>query len=124
MTDRPRVVFIGSPPVSVVSLEALHERFEVPLVVTQPDRRKGRGRHRLPTPVRARAEALGLEVLPAPDINAAEALSRIKGAKPDVLVVVSFGQMLGKRLLEVASLGCVNRLHGCLYFSPTVTWGV
>lgn len=110
MSDRLRVVFIGSPLVSVVSLEALAERFDVPLVVTQPDRRKGRGRHRLPTPVRARAEELGLDVLTAADINTPQVLSRIKSVSPDVQVVVSFGQILKRPALEAAPLGCVN-LH-------------
>lgn len=110
MSDRLRVVFIGSPLVSVVSLEALAERFDVPLVLTQPDRRKGRGRHRLPTPVRARAEELGLDVLAAADINTPEALCRIESASPDVQVLVSFGQILKRHVLEAAPLGCIN-LH-------------
>jgi len=110
VSDRLRIVFAGSPWVSVFSLDAMVGSFEVPLVVTQPDRRKGRGRHVLPTPVRARAVELGLEVLASGDINSQAAVSRIKAARPDALVVVSFGQILGRPLLEAAPLGCIN-LH-------------
>jgi methionyl-tRNA formyltransferase len=93
-----------------MSLEALAERFEIPLVVTQPDRRKGRGRKVLPTPVRRRAEELGLPVLPAQDVNSGEVVERIKAAAGDVLAVVSFGQVLKKAVLDVPPLGCLN-LH-------------
>ncbi len=110
MSGALRVVFAGSPEVSVVSLEELSNRFAVPLVVTQPARPKGRGRRPLPTPLHARAMELGLEVMTAADINAADSLERIRAAKPDIIVVVSFGQILKTSALKAAPLGCVN-LH-------------
>ncbi len=111
MSRKPlRVVFLGSPEPAVVSLNALAERFEIPLVVTQPDRRKGRGRKVLPTPVRRRAEELGLPVLAVRDVNGAEVVERIRAAGGDVLAVVSFGQILKKAVLAVPPLGCLN-LH-------------
>jgi len=105
-----RIVFMGSPGSAVPSLEAVAERFEVPLVLTQPDRPKGRGRKLRPTPVRWKAGELGLEVLQAADVNDPSSVEKIRAARPSAIVVVSFGQILRKPVLEAAPLGCTN-LH-------------
>lgn len=105
-----RVVFLGSPSVAVPALQAVSDRFVVPLVVTQPDRPKGRGRRVLPTAVKRRALELGLEVLSAPDANSHDALAAIRAARPDAIVVVSFGQMIRAALRRMVPQGCTN-LH-------------
>ena len=101
---------MGSPPIAVPALEALSRGFDVALVVTQPDRPKGRGRKVAPTAVHAKADELQVPVHPCSDVNAADCLAEIERARPDAVVVVSFGQMLKSKLLELPRLGCIN-LH-------------
>jgi len=99
---------MGSPALAVPSLVAAARSFDVALVVTQPDRPKGRGRVVSPTPVRQKASELGIEVLTTEDVNSDAATRRIALAKPDFIVVVSFGQILKKKVRAVAPLRCVN----------------
>lgn len=105
-----RVVFMGSPTVAVRSLEALVKRFDVPLVVTQPDRPSGRGRKLTPTPVHMRALELGIPVHATPDVNSEASIEAIRHAGASAIVVVSFGQILKKAALAAAPMGCLN-LH-------------
>lgn len=80
-----------------------------------------------PTAVRKKAGELGIDVLPAPNVNAASVLARIEAAAPDVIVVVSFGQMLRRTLLEIAPLGCVNlhfSLLPALRGAAPVAWAI
>jgi methionyl-tRNA formyltransferase len=106
--ERVRVVFMGSPWMAVPTLEAAAARADVALVVTQPDRPGGRGRRLQPTAVRAKAEALDLPVLAVEDVNAAAAIDAVRDARPDAIIVVSFGQMLKRRILSLPRLGCLN----------------
>ncbi|RME81939.1 MAG: methionyl-tRNA formyltransferase [Zetaproteobacteria bacterium] len=105
------VVFAGSPAFAVPSLEALcaHAEIEVVGVITQPDRPKGRGMRVHPTPVKARALDLGLEVRavahPGRDLDA---LSWLRAKCPDFLVVVAFGALLPKSWLEAPRIAPVN----------------
>lgn len=93
-----RLVFFGSPPDAVPALRALHAAgHEIPLVVTQADRRRGRGGALGPTPVKAAALELGLPVL-TPD-RAREVVDDVAGTHADVGVVVAFGQLLPPALL-------------------------
>lgn len=110
MKSRPRVIFAGSPEVAVASLEAVAQSYDVTLVVTQPDRRKGRGRHLHPTSVGERAHELGLDVLAVPNINRPDMVERLRACRADCIVVVSFGQMLTGSVLDLTPLGCIN-LH-------------
>ena len=107
-----RVVFAGSAEVSADLLEALYLAPGVKLVgvVTQPDRPRGRSQKFGPCPCKIRAEGLGLgNVVFTPEkINAPESLEQIAKMKPDVLVVVAYGQFLGTKLLNLPPLGCVN----------------
>lgn len=89
------------------------EGHEIPLVVSRPDRPSGRGRKILPTPVKSAAVALGLRVAQYEDVNAPEAVAEISFSKPDSVVVVAFGQILKKEILELPRYGCVN-LHASL----------
>jgi methionyl-tRNA formyltransferase len=110
-----RVVFFGTPEFAVPSLQALlRERFEVTLVVTQPDRPQGRSRSTLvPPPVKVAAQAAGLEVL-QPERPAGDVFRRaLEHHRPDVGVVVAYGHILRPEILAVPRLGMVN-VHASL----------
>lgn len=111
-----RIVFLGSPADAVPPLEAIVAAgHEVPLVVTQPDRRRARGRGSTPTPVRVAAEELGLRVA-APE-RAREVVDGIAALGADLGVVVAFGQILPTELLAAVPGGFVN-----LHFSLLPRW--
>ena len=108
-----KIVFMGSPDFAVPSLEALVEaRFDVRLVVTQPDRKAGRGRKLLPTAVKAAARQHGLPVL---DFGQGDrkVTAAVLAAKPDAVVVVAFGHILREPLLSTPPFGCIN-VHASL----------
>jgi len=86
-------------------------------VVTPPERRRGRGGAPTPTPPGAAAASLGIPVLATADVNAPEAVARLRAARPRLLVVVAFGQILRRAVREVAPLGVVN-----LHFSLLPRW--
>lgn len=108
-----RIVFMGTPEFAVPCLEVCHEMGEVVMVVTQPDRPKGRGKKLAPPPVKEKAESLGLEVFQPERIKQEEATAFIETLKPDLMIVVAYGQILSKRLLDIPTLGCVN-VHASL----------
>jgi methionyl-tRNA formyltransferase len=109
-----RIVFAGTPEVSVPTLEAcLDAGHDVVLVVTQPDRPSGRGRHILPSPVKAFAVERGLPVLQPTGINAPETLALVRRLQPDAIVVSAFGQKLSPALLATPRRGCFN-VHASL----------
>lgn len=109
MTDdaRRRVAFLGSGAFGVPTLEALGRRFEVPLVISQPDRPAGRGRRETPTPISARIlEDLdggmfaGTALLRTENANEAAIIEQIDHHRIDAMVVIAFGQKLGPGLLD------------------------
>ena len=107
-----RVVFLGSGQFAVPSLEALLAAgHDVSAVVTQPDKEKGRGRALAAPPVKPVALAHGLEVLQPRRIKAPEALEALRAREPEVQVVVAYGQILPRAVIDVAPRGTVN-VHG------------
>jgi methionyl-tRNA formyltransferase len=108
-----RVVFMGTPAFAVPSLHTLHRTQTVLGVVTQPDRPAGRGRKLVASPVKAAAAALGLPVLQPQRLREPEALARLTGWKPDLIVVAAFGQILKPVVLDLPPHGCVN-VHASL----------
>lgn len=110
---RPRVVFMGTPAFAVPALEAVAERCEVTMVVTQPDRPRGRGRQMAESEVAARARALGLPVLKPADMKSSEVRERLAAERADLFAVVAFGAILTPEVLALPRLGAVN-LHGSL----------
>ena len=109
-----RIVFAGTPAISVPTLEAcLDAGHDVVLVVTQPDRPSGRGRRILPSPVKAFAVERGLPVLQPTGINAPETLALVRRLQPDAIVVTAFGQKLSPALLATPRRGCFN-VHASL----------
>ncbi|MBI5444087.1 MAG: methionyl-tRNA formyltransferase [Deltaproteobacteria bacterium] len=108
------IVFLGSSEFAVPSLEALVAAGErVELVVTQPDRPGGRGRQPVPPPVKRAALALGLPIFQPERVNTEESLSRLRELRPELLVVVAYGQILRRALLDLPARGAVN-LHASL----------
>lgn len=105
-----RVVFMGSADVSSVMLEALLNApgIQVAGVVAQPDRPAGRHRQLTPCPGKQTAINNGLPVITPEKVNAAESLAQLSAWAPQVIAVVAYGQFLGKRLLDLPPLGCIN----------------
>lgn len=109
-----RVIFMGTPQFACPTLQRLIDRGdEIPAVVTQPDRPKGRGQKSVPPPVKELAERHGLPVLQPIKVRAPEFIDSVREMNPDVVVVVAFGQILPKALLEIPRYGCIN-VHASL----------
>jgi methionyl-tRNA formyltransferase len=106
---------MGSPEFALPTLDALVEsgRYRPVMVVTQPDRQRGRGRRTSPTPVKARASDLGIPVREMAKPNYAEVTQDITAIRPDAIVVVAFGIIIKRDLLELPTYGCVN-VHASL----------
>ncbi len=111
---RLKIVYMGTPEFSVPPLRALvGAGHEILGVVTQPDRRKGRGKTVIPPPVKEAALSLGLPVLQPIDPNAEAWVRWIGEGSPDVIVTAAFGRLLKEKLLTLPPLGCLN-LHASL----------
>jgi methionyl-tRNA formyltransferase len=109
-----RIVFMGTPEFACPTLRTLIERGEqVVAVVTQPDRPKGRGQQTLPPPVKLLAQEHGIPVLQPVKVRHPDAIEEIRLLSPDLIVVVAFGQILPKALLEIPARGCIN-VHASL----------
>ncbi len=109
-----RIMFMGTSVFAVPSLEALiASHHEVIGVVSQPDRPRGRGKHLQPTPVKEVAVRHGLEVLQFARIKDLEARQEISRLNPDLIVVVSYGQIIPMEILDIPKMGCVN-VHASL----------
>ena len=109
-----RIVFMGTPRFAAVSLEhLLRAKKEVSLVVSQPDRERGRGRRIEQTATKKVALEQGVDVAQPHSPNSSEFLESLRQIAPDLLVVVSYGHILKPALLDLPSAGCVN-LHPSL----------
>lgn len=108
-----RVIFMGTPEFAVPCLAALHETCEVIGVITQPDKPRGRGQKLVPSPVKAWAQAHDLPVYQPAKIKTEEFTVRLEEMKPDLMVVVAFGQILSQRILDIPPYGCIN-VHASL----------
>lgn len=108
-----RVVFMGTPDFSVPALENIAKRYEVVAVVTQQDRPKGRGHKMQYTPVKEKAIELEIPVYQPKRVKDPEFVNILKTLKPDVIVVIAFGQILSKEILELPKYGCIN-VHASL----------
>lgn len=109
-----RIAFMGSDAFAVPALRAIAGAgHEVVLVITNPDRRRGRSKQLLPTPVKELAEELGVAVHQPEKLRRADA-ARITESGADLGVVVAYGQFLGRRVREAPNLGYSINLHGSL----------
>ena len=105
---------MGTPDFSVGTLEALIEAgHEVVLAVTQPDKPKGRGKEMQFPPVKEAALRYGVEVYQPKRIRKDECVEKLRSYQADIMVVVAFGQILPKEILEMTPYGCVN-VHASL----------
>lgn len=109
-----RVVFMGTPDFSVPALKALVDGgHEVTAVITQPDKPKGRGKEVQMTPVKLAAMEYGIPVYQPVKIRDPEFIGRLKEIPADVYVVIAFGQILPKAVLDIPPCGCIN-IHASL----------
>lgn len=109
-----KIVFMGTPYFAVPTLKVLFERgYSIDLVITQKDKPKGRGKKVQYTPVKDEALNYGLEVYQPESINNEEAIEKIKAINPDFIIVVAYGQILKKEILEIPKYGCYN-VHASL----------
>lgn len=108
-----KFIFMGTPEFSVPILERLHKFGEVALVVSQEDKRKGRGKKFTKTPVKVKAEELGLEVYQPHDVNSEESIEKLREVQADIIVVVAYGQILKREILDLPKKYIVN-VHASL----------
>ncbi|GGE22476.1 methionyl-tRNA formyltransferase [Gemmobacter megaterium] len=108
-----RVVFMGTPEFSVPALNAVAAEHEVVAAYTQPPRPAGRGQQLRPSPVQARAEALGIPVRHPKSLRTPEAQADFAALNADVAVVVAYGLILPQVVLDAPRHGCLN-IHASL----------
>ncbi len=109
-----RIIFMGTPDFAASNLEALLEGPDkIVAVVTQPDKPKGRGKKLTPPPVKLLAKKVDIPVLQPTKIKTEEFHDQLAAYKPDLIVVIAYGRILPKALLDLPSLGCIN-LHGSI----------
>ena len=109
-----KIIFMGTPDFSVGTLEALIAAgHEIPLVVSQPDKPKGRGHELQPTPVKEAALKHGLTVYQPKKVRDPEMIEKLRETEADVIVVIAFGQIIPKSILEMKQYGCIN-VHASL----------
>ncbi len=107
------VVFMGTPDFAVGCLDVLAKKHNVLGVFTQPDKPKGRGYEMAPPPVKVRALELGFKVYQPNSVRTGEAMEILKELNPDIIVVVAYGKIMPKEILEFPKFGCVN-VHASL----------
>ena len=111
-----RVIFMGTPDFAVPTLAAIVARpdlTEVVAAITQPDRPRGRGQKLVPSPVKAWASEHNIPVLQPVRARDAAFVAQLQAFKPDVAVVVAFGQILSQEVLDIPVHGCIN-VHASL----------
>ncbi len=109
-----KIVYMGTPDFAVPALKALVEnRHDVCLVVTQPDRKKGRGRKLLPPPVKVMAKSLGIETAQPESVKDPAFIEKLKMTRPDYFIVAAFGHILSQEILDIPKSGAIN-IHASL----------
>lgn len=108
-----RIVFMGTPEFAVPCLDQLIKSFDVVGVFTQPDRPKGRGKKMAMSAVKERALESHIPVYQPEKIKKSPEVQVLKDLKPDVIVVVAYGQLLNQELLDIPTKGCIN-VHASL----------
>ncbi len=110
----PRIVFAGTPDFAVSAFAALQSAgHPIVAVYTQPDRPAGRGRKPQPSAVKQQAQCLGIPVEQPATFAEPGALERLQALEPDLLIVVAYGLLLPRDVLDIPRLGCIN-LHASL----------
>mgnify|MGYP001592007250 CR=1 FL=1 len=109
-----KIVFMGTPDFAVPSLKALINKYGVCAVFTQPDRPKGRGKKLAFSPVKEEALKHNIKIYQPEKLkDEKEMIQELKDMEPDFIIVVAFGQILTKEVLDIPKYGCIN-LHGSI----------
>ena len=110
-----RIIFAGSAELGCPIIDMLLHvhRHELAGIITQPPRPKGRHLHLSPCAVHAFADKRNIPVLTPKNINTPESINEIKALRPDLMIVVAYGQILRPQVLELPTAGCIN-LHASL----------
>ena len=107
--QNPRIIFAGTPEFSVVSLRALVESGHTPIaVLTQPDRRAGRGKQLTPSPVKRYAERQEIPVLQPATLRDDDVVVALDALEADIIVVAAYGLILPQSVLDLPKAGCLN----------------
>jgi len=123
-----KIIFLGSAQFAVPALQALHKAGHIiSCVVTQPDKHKGRGLPLASTAVKEAALAVGMRIYQPADINTTESVELLTSLKPDILIVVAYGQILSSKVLAIPQILPLN-LHASLlpYYrgAAPVNWAI
>ncbi len=115
MKHKTNIIYMGTPDFSVPALQhlAAQDEFHISLVVTQPDRPKGRGKKLAPSPVKTAALKLGLDVFQPEKLNSKGAKEKLLSFHPDFFVVAAFGQILSQEVLNIPRVFPIN-IHASL----------
>ena len=115
MKHKTNIIYMGTPDFSVPALQhlAAQDDFQISLVVTQPDRPKGRGKKLAPSPVKTAALKLGLDVFQPEKLNSKDAKEKLLSLHPDFFVVAAFGQILSQEILDIPKVFPIN-IHASL----------
>ncbi|SEQ34996.1 methionyl-tRNA formyltransferase [Lachnospiraceae bacterium RM5] len=109
-----KIIYMGTPDFSVPAIKSLIDAgHEIKCVVTQPDKQRGRGKKVLYTPVKEEALKYDIEVLQPEKVRERDFIEKLRGYEADVMVVIAFGQILPKEVLEMTKYGCIN-VHASL----------
>jgi methionyl-tRNA formyltransferase len=109
-----KIVFFGSDKFGVPSLMALSAAgYHISCVVTQPDRRKGRGLHFEGTPIKEIASGLGVQIFQPRDVNSKESLEYLKKIGADLFIIIAYGQIFSQESLDLPRIMPIN-LHASL----------
>ncbi len=106
--DKLKIVFMGSPEIAVPALNALADHYSVVGVVTQPDREAGRGKKIVQPPVKEAALKRNIPVIQPEKMKVAGTFEQLQAWDPDLIVVMAFGQILRRNVLELPRLRCLN----------------
>ncbi|MDP8241826.1 MAG: methionyl-tRNA formyltransferase [Candidatus Celaenobacter antarcticus] len=123
-----KIIFMGTPEFSVPTLKKLlQDRRKPQLVITQPDRKRGRGQKLSQSPVKEFALEHDLEVYQPHSVNTLSSLEKIQAFEPDLIVTAAFGKILKNKILSIPKYGCIN-LHPSLlpkYRGPSpINWAL
>jgi len=113
MRNSLRIVFAGTPPFASQHLQVLIDHYNIVAVYTQPDRPSGRGRKLTASPVKQLAELKGVPVYQPKNLNTLEVQEELAALEPDLIIVVAYGLILPKKVLNIPTFGCIN-VHGSL----------
>ena len=104
-----KIVYMGTPEFSKTCLnELITNNFDIRLVITNEDKKTGRGMKQMKTPVKVLSEENSIEIYQPKSLRNEETIEKIKEIAPDIIVVVAYGKILPKKVLDIPRYGCIN----------------